>query len=406
MAYRVVSAQSRGRVNPRDAAAYRIAVTRLDQESAEVLREIVTLAPVAERFTRQVDEHWRYSQASTVASGSVEIQRTLLARALLTPDRIAPDRTREGVAHSAAGPVDIELSAEAEEYGRTALAAFENAGGDKILQKAEPEPGGREAVIGPVLERLGAWELDVRGVAAEGEAAAALCRAAGYWALPYPVAERLARPLDLDVDGLLVLTPQQPLAPVADLDLRWAAVTPTGVRYSATPAARRSQIMATFDLTPLDAEGAADAAFGLVLTSWTLLGLLDRAIDLACEHVKVRHQFGQALSRFQGVQFQLTDAEVERNGVEMLARYALWSVQNGRPGALADALALRLAAVEAADVVFRIAHQLHGATGFCDETTLSWISRYNQVYRRYPTGPSASLDGLLTALGRNSLDTP
>ena len=53
----------------------------------------------------------------------------------------------------------------------------------------------------------------------------------------------------------------------------------------------------------------------------------------------------------------------------MLAKYALWSVQAAASAeALDDALALRLAALEAAEVVFRVAHQLHGAIGFCDET--------------------------------------
>ena len=122
------------------------------------------------------------------------------------------------------------------------------------------------------------------------------------------------------------------------------------------------------DLAPLDDGGAGDVALGLVLPCWTLLGLLDRAIDLTSDYVRARHQFGQPLSSFQGVQFQLTDAEVERLGVEELAKLALWSVATGRPDAVADALALRLAAVEAAEVVFRITHQLHGAIGFCDET--------------------------------------
>ena len=36
--------------------------------------------------------------------------------------------------------------------------------------------------------------------------------------------------------------------------------------------------------------------------------------------------------------------------------------------------------------MFRVAHQLHGAIGFCDETTLSWVSRYSQPLRRLPFG--------------------
>ena len=95
LAYRVVSLQSSGRIQPGDAAAYRIAVTRLDQDSAEVLMEIVAAIPrrdraglsrggaAAEYFRAEVEDHWRYSQASTVASGSIEVQRMLLSRALL-----------------------------------------------------------------------------------------------------------------------------------------------------------------------------------------------------------------------------------------------------------------------------------------------------------------------------------
>jgi alkylation response protein AidB-like acyl-CoA dehydrogenase len=85
LAYRLVSLQSEGRVQPTDVAAYRIAVTKLDQDSAEVLMEIVAEAPEegTELFRSEVDDHWRYSQASTVSSGSIEMQRILLSRSLL-----------------------------------------------------------------------------------------------------------------------------------------------------------------------------------------------------------------------------------------------------------------------------------------------------------------------------------
>lgn len=87
LAYRVVSMQNDGRVRPADAALYRIAVTTLDQSSANVLTELATYAPLtgddAERFRLDVQAHWSYSQAATVASGSIEMQRILLARNLL-----------------------------------------------------------------------------------------------------------------------------------------------------------------------------------------------------------------------------------------------------------------------------------------------------------------------------------
>jgi len=95
LAYRVVAHQGEGRVRPGEAAPYRIAVTRLDQDSAEVLMEIVGHASVsgeaAERFRQEVEDHWRYSRASTVASGSIEMQRILLARSMLSGGRTPPD---------------------------------------------------------------------------------------------------------------------------------------------------------------------------------------------------------------------------------------------------------------------------------------------------------------------------
>ncbi|MBA4024719.1 MAG: acyl-CoA dehydrogenase [Gordonia sp.] len=88
LAYRVVAMQSEGRVRPADAAVYRIAVTTLDQDSAEVLTEIAAYATssdeVTQRFRLDVRDHWSYSQAATVASGSIEMQRILLARTLLS----------------------------------------------------------------------------------------------------------------------------------------------------------------------------------------------------------------------------------------------------------------------------------------------------------------------------------
>jgi alkylation response protein AidB-like acyl-CoA dehydrogenase len=86
LAYKVVAAQDAGRVRPSDTAAYRIAVTRLDQESAEVLMDVLAAGGEGEeweRFARAVEDHHRYSVSATVASGSIEMQRILLARALL-----------------------------------------------------------------------------------------------------------------------------------------------------------------------------------------------------------------------------------------------------------------------------------------------------------------------------------
>ena len=299
----------------------------------------------------------------------------------------------------------LDLSDDAKEYGRQALKAFEVAGGDQLLAQADAKPDTRAGLTTPVLESLGAFELEPRTDADSLEAAAALCRSAGYWALPYPVAERLSRPATLDVDGLVIVDPDAPEAALQGLDNRWATVTLDGRRSMVTKSGASGPSFATaLELTALDDAGIADVALALVLPSWTLLGMLDRAIDLTIAHVSLRKQFGQPLSAFQSVQFQLTDAEVERSGVDMLAKHALWSLGiHPADEAINDALALRLATIEAAEVVFRVCHQLHGAVGFCDETVLSWLSRYSQPLRRLPFGVSKTRDTLTARLGRRGL---
>ncbi|GAB2658552.1 acyl-CoA dehydrogenase family protein [Nocardia goodfellowii] len=358
--------------------------------------------------------------------------------------------------------MDVQLAPEALEFGRQARRAFELAGGHALLQRAEPDPRLRRELVEPILDRLGAWDLAPRRDPGELEAVAALCRSAGYWSIPYPVAERLARPHHQDpdgyaVDGLVVISERDPRGPLAGLDFRWAAVTLDGsfgnVTVTHTDAPPRHTAFSTrLEWRPYgqvanrpeaDArsaghsaalggrseavdvpdvgravasggtagtqdfvgqeQGALDLALGLVLPCWTLLGMLDRALDLTRAHVLTREQFGQPLAEFQAVQFQLTDAEVERRGVDMLARYALCGIAARDPGAVDDALALRLAALEAAEIVFRVAHQLHGALGFCDESPLSWLSRYSLPLRRLPLGSAGTEDLLTRRIGRRGL---
>ena len=302
-----------------------------------------------------------------------------------------------------------ELGDDAVAFGRVVREALGAAGGDELTVGAEADPARRGALVGPVLAELGVWDLRPREDDEEAEAAAAACRSAGWWGVPYPVAERLAKPTDLEVDGLVVVADVRPTAIVAGLDdLRWAAVSLDGRRSTAVPqpmtdSVRKIGFVAPLALDPTDHDGAGDVALALVLPAWTLLGMLDRAMALTLQHIRDREQFGQPLAQFQGVQFQLTDAEVERAGLEELAKHALWTATTRRPGAIDDALALRLAAIEAADVVFRITHQLHGAVGFCDETTLSWISRASQPLRRLPLGLSATRAALTRSIGTHAL---
>ncbi|PQM47655.1 hypothetical protein C1Y40_02129 [Mycobacterium talmoniae] len=71
----------------------------------------------------------------------------------------------------------------------------------------------------------------------------------------------------------------------------------------------------------------------------------------------------------------------------------------------ADAVVLRLKAVETARQVLRIAHQLLGALGFCDESDISVLDRHTQPLIRLPLGGEALALRLTAAVRDDELET-
>ncbi len=92
LAYRTVHAQATGEVPDTLASLARIAVTQCDQNVAEVLMSALDersldAGPDAP-LHGAVDDHWRYAQAATVSSGTIEIQRLIVSKALLAGARV------------------------------------------------------------------------------------------------------------------------------------------------------------------------------------------------------------------------------------------------------------------------------------------------------------------------------
>lgn len=89
LAYRALAQMEDGDVLGASIPAARIAVTQNDQEVADVLVEALGPAWLqgrsgsdADVLVGAVEEHWLYSRSSTVASGSLEVQKILLSRTL------------------------------------------------------------------------------------------------------------------------------------------------------------------------------------------------------------------------------------------------------------------------------------------------------------------------------------
>jgi alkylation response protein AidB-like acyl-CoA dehydrogenase len=88
LAYRAVADQEAGRPADVSASAARIAVTQCDQQVAELLFQTLEHRSLENKANDgplhgAVEDHWRYAQAATVASGTIEIQRMIVSRDLL-----------------------------------------------------------------------------------------------------------------------------------------------------------------------------------------------------------------------------------------------------------------------------------------------------------------------------------
>jgi Acyl-CoA dehydrogenase, C-terminal domain len=299
------------------------------------------------------------------------------------------------------------LPDEAVQFAAAAAKAFAALGGVDAARRAEDDPTTRTTEVAPSLAALGIDELDPRADADSLAAAAALCEAAGRVALPYPLPGVLLAPSD----GRPVACVPDRHARVdhGDLFAEWRVITLDGRSLAASP---RGERLATrlgpfvTDLTAGDILGDAsrDRDLHLALTAWQVLGSVDRAVELAVEHVSTRIQFGKPISAFQAVQFQLADCAVAVAGLRELACFTLWRLDAAPGRALADVLALRLHALDVARSVLRTCQQLHGAAGVCDEYDVSVLTRHVQPALRLPWSAERTVTELAAAIAHDGFE--
>lgn len=311
------------------------------------------------------------------------------------------------------------LGPDAVAFGEVAAKAFASAGGVELARRAEADPAVRKGEIPPLLHQLGVGDLDAAADADSAEAAAALCRTAGQVVLPYPVVPAVlagsGAPLALrsrrDAARREPTDESSTRVDHADVFDAWRVATVDGKASHAVPTGDRLATRLGPFVGPLvvDADddataSPAEVALHLTLTAFVIAGALGAAVDLATAHVVDRVQFDQPLSKFQAVQFQLADAHVAATGVDEMAQFALWRCHAAPDSAITDALAARLAAVDAGRVVLRITQQLHGASGMCDEYDVSIIVRHLQPALRLPFGADSTAEHLAAAIERSGFD--
>jgi len=112
----------------------------------------------------------------------------------------------------------------------------------------------------------------------------------------------------------------------------------------------------------------------------TCLGRAERAFDHALQWSVDRQQFGQQISKFQGVSFKLADMAMEMKAANLLTMEAAWKYDNGTVTE-ADMAIAKLKASEVLAMVADEAIQIHGGMGVMDELPLERIWRDARIER-------------------------
>jgi short-chain 2-methylacyl-CoA dehydrogenase len=108
------------------------------------------------------------------------------------------------------------------------------------------------------------------------------------------------------------------------------------------------------------------------------VGLAMGAFDEAFKYAQERRQFGQAISKFQAIQFKLADMKMEIEHAQLMILKAAWEKDEGRDFALSASLA-KLYSGELSRRVVNEAVQIHGGYGFMDEYPVSRMYRDQKI---------------------------
>ena len=315
--------------------------------------------------------------------------------------------------------MDLALPRVADQFAAAADKAVSGAGGVDLARRAEADPAIRATQVKPILDALGVHDIDPTADVESAAVAGEMCRVAGRYVLPFPIVGYLLADPDHDMPAVLASSP--PLrCDHGDLFPRWRVYDLAGGVSVSTPSGQPVGSRLAPFVTELKSPGAATgtsvAGVAYLSTLWAfyLLGVAEHSLELAIAHVKDRVQFGRPLAAMQAVQFELADATVAVDGLRELAHFTIWQgvssegvsregvsregVSSQGATTLADGLAARLHALDVLHPVLRLAQQLHGASGFCEEYDISVLVRHVQPAVRLPVDSEAMCEIVFNAI--------
>lgn len=127
--------------------------------------------------------------------------------------------------------------------------------------------------------------------------------------------------------------------------------------------------------TVAEASAALDAALdrGALFCAAQLVGIAQRAVDLAVAYAGERSQFGKPIGSYQAVKHLLATAQVKIEFARPVVYAAAAEAHHGDGFSRARISHAKLAAAEAADLACRTAVQVHGAMGYSWEVDVHFF---------------------------------
>src|SRR6266511_2021723 len=113
-----------------------------------------------------------------------------------------------------------------------------------------------------------------------------------------------------------------------------------------------------------------------------MIGVARGALEHAIAYVKERKQFGQRISEFQGVQFQIAEAATELEAARLMV-YNAARLKDARQPFLREAAMAKLFSSNAAEKITSLAVQLFGGNGYTKEYPVEKYWRDSKVGQIY-----------------------
>lgn len=281
----------------------------------------------------------------------------------------------------------------------------------RLMQSGEPRDEARWAAI-VEMGLAGALVPEAKGgLGLRAADFVLVAEACGYAGLPEPLVEnagvalpllaelahdaRSAAILDRALAGDITIAVAHPANPfVADADTAGAILTVRGEELFLCDAASVSPVrqpsmdpfrrLFTIGDRPcvssvvgdvVEARRALDAALdhGALFAAAQMLGIAQRAVDLAVAYAKERQQFGKPIGSYQAVKHLLSTVQVRIEFARPAVHAAAAQLENADLFSRARISHAKIAAADAADLACRTAIQVHGAMGYSWEVDVHFF---------------------------------